>query len=225
MLFAVLSIGHMTYCSCKMFKSEITSGSLSTCLTLLNLILLLSSLILLLTFSVTIFNQCVKHLTKTPFLFHQSEENFVRLFFISVLQFEKLMETGSLYLGPLHSSFLNLLFWTICMSPLTICPWFGSVNDDVVQLQGKLIILSKMSLVSNVFINSLWLTILDRIVLVNVYTVEIYSVLLKCAGKFFFTFLSFIILLMFIMSMPLFTKCNFIKFFGLVLVVLDAGGL
>ena len=108
---------------------------------------------------------CVKHLTGTPFLLHQSEENFVRLFFISVLQFEKLMETGSLYLGPLHSSFLNLLFWTKCMSPLTICPWFASVNGDAVQLQGNLLILSKMSLVSNVFINSLWLNILDRIVL------------------------------------------------------------
>ena len=114
---------------------------------------------------------CVKHLTGTPFLLHQSEENFVRLFFISVLQFQKLMETDSLYLGPLHSSFLNLLFWTIGMSPLTICPWFASVNGDVVKLQGKLFILSKMSLVSNVFINSLWLNILDRSF--NVYTVEI----------------------------------------------------
>ena len=38
---------------------------------------------------------CVKHVTGTPFLLHQSEENFVRLFFISVLHFEKLMETGS----------------------------------------------------------------------------------------------------------------------------------
>ena len=159
---------------------------------------------------------CVKHLTGTPFLLHQSEENFVRLFYISVLHFEKLMEAGSLFLGPLHSSFHSLLFWTIRMSPLTICPWFASVNGDVVQLPGKLFIFSKMSLVSNVFINSLWLNILDRIVLVNVYTVEICSVLLNCVGKLFFTFLSFIILLMFIMSMPLFTKCNFIKFFGLV---------
>ena len=56
------------------------------------------------------------------------------------------METGSLHLGPLHSSFLNLLFWTICISPLTICPWLASVNGDVVQLQGKFFILSKMSL-------------------------------------------------------------------------------
>ena len=80
------------------------------------------------------FIHCVKHLTGTNFLFHQSEENFVRLFFIPVFQFEKLMETGSLYLGPLHSSFLDLLFWTIRMSPVTICPWFKSVNDDVVQL-------------------------------------------------------------------------------------------
>ena len=168
---------------------------------------------------------CVKHLTGTPILLLQSEENFVRLFFISVLQFEKLMETGSLYLGPLHSSFLNLLFWAIHMSPVTIYPWFGSVTGDVVQLQGKLLILPKTSLVSNVFKNSLWLNILDHIVLVNVYAVEICSVLMNYVGKLFFTFLSFIILLMFIMSMPLFTKCNFIKFFGLVLVVFDTGGL
>ena len=127
---------------------------------------------------------CVKHLTRTPFLLHQSEEHFVRLFFISVLHFEKLMETGSLYLGPLHSSFLSLLFWTIRMSPLAICPWLASVNGDVVQLQGKLLIFSKMSLVSNVFINSLWLNILDRIVLVNAYTVEICSVLLNCVVTF-----------------------------------------
>ena len=168
---------------------------------------------------------CVKHLIGTPFLLHQSDENFVRLFFISVLQFEKLMETGSLYLGPLLSSFLNLLFWTIRMSPLTICPWFASVNGDVVQLQVKLFILSKMSLVSNVFINSLWLNILDRIVLVNVYTVEICCDLFNSVGKLYFKFLSFIILLTFIMFMPLFTKCNFIKFLGLVLVVFDPGGL
>ena len=83
---------------------------------------------------------CVKHLRGTPLLLHQSEENFVRLFFISVLQFQKLMETGSLYLGPLHSSFLNSLFWTIRMSQVTICPWFGSVKGDVVQLQGKFFI-------------------------------------------------------------------------------------
>ena len=168
---------------------------------------------------------CVKHLAGTPFLLHQSEENFVRQFFISVLHFEKLMETGLLYLGFLYSSFLSLLFWAILMSPLTICPWFASVNCHVVQLQGKLFIFSKISLVSNVFINSFWLNILDRIVLVNVYTVEICSVLLNCVGKLFFTFLSFIILLMFIMSIPLFTKGNLIKFFGLVLVVFDAGGL
>ena len=98
------------------------------------------------------------------------------------------METDSLYLGPLHSSFLNLLFWTIRMSPVTICPWFGSVNGDAVQLQGKLFVLPKMSLVSNVFINSLWLNILDRVALANVYIVEIYSVLLNCVGKFFFIY-------------------------------------
>ena len=111
------------------------------------------------------------------------------------------------------------------MSPVTICPWFGSANGDVVQLQGKLLIVSKVSLGSNVFMNSLWLNILDRIVLVNLYTVEICSLLLNCVGNVFSTFLSFIILLMFIMLMPLFTKCNFIKYFGLVLVVFDVGGL
>ena len=74
------------------------------------------------------------------------------------------METGFLYLGPLHSIFLNSLFWTISMSSVIICPLFGSVNGDVVHLQGKL---SQMSLVSNVFINSLWLNILDLIVLVK----------------------------------------------------------
>ena len=76
------------------------------------------------------------------------------------------------------------------MSPVTICPWFGSVNGDVVQLQGKLFILSKMSLVSNVFINSLWLNILDRIVLVNVYTVKICTVLSNYVNNFFFTYIS-----------------------------------
>ena len=50
-------------------------------------------------------------------------------------------------------------------------PWI--CNSDVVQLHGKLFILSQMSLVSNAYINSLWLNILDRIVLVNAYTVEI----------------------------------------------------
>ena len=82
-----------------------------------------------------------------------------------------------------------------------------------------------MSLVSNVFINSLWLNILDRIVLVNVYPAEICSVLLNCVGKSFYTFSPFIILVMFIMPMSLFTKCNFMKFFGLFLVVFDARGL
>ena len=130
----------------------------------------------------------------TSFLLHRSEENFIRLFVISFLQFEKLMETGSLYLGHLHSSFLNFLFWTIRTSPVTICL---SVNDDVVQLPGKLFILSKMFLERNVFINSLWLNILDRIALVNVCTVEICSILLTFVSKFFFTFLPFIILLIF----------------------------
>ena len=111
------------------------------------------------------------------------------------------------------------------MSPVIICPWFGSINGDVMQLQGKLVILSKIFLVSNVFINYFWLNILDRIVLNYIHTIEIGSVLLNCVGGFFFTFLAFIILLMFIMSTPLFKKCNFIKFYSLVLVIFDAGGL
>ena len=95
------------------------------------------------------------------------------------------MEAASLSLGPLYSSSLNLLFWAINMSPNTICPWFGCVNeDDDAQLQGKLLILSKMLLATNVFMNSLWISY--RIVLVNVYTLEISSVLLNCVGKFFF---------------------------------------
>ena len=101
----------------------------------------------------------------------------------AVLQFEKLMEPGSLYLGPLHSSFPNLLFWTICMSPVTICPWFGSKNGNVVQLQDKFI-LFKMFLVTNAFINSLWLNILYRIVLVNVYTVDICCFFFNSVGTF-----------------------------------------
>ena len=132
--------------------------------------------------------------------------NFERLF---LLQFQKLTETGSLYLRPLHSSFLNLLFWTIRMSPVKMYPWFGSVNGDVVQLQSKFFILSKISLLSNVFINYLWLNILYLIVSRNVYTVGICSFLLNCVGKYFFNFLSFIILL-FITYMRLFTKCNFV---------------
>ena len=156
---------------------------------------------------------------------HESEGNFVRLFFISTLQFEKFMETDSLYFGLLQSSFINLLLYTIRMSPGTICPWFRFLNGDVVQLQGKLFILSKMSLASNVFLSYLYLTILDRIVLVNLYIAEICSVLLNYVGKFFCTFLSFIVLLMFILFMSFFTKYNFIKFFGLILVVYDTGGL
>ena len=111
-------------------------------------------------FSITTFIHCIRHLTGTPFLFHQSEENFVKLFFISPLQFEKLMETSSLYSRPLHSSFFNFLFWTIRISPVTIYSWFGSANGDVVLLKGRLFILPKMSSVSNVFINSLWLNYL-----------------------------------------------------------------
>ena len=111
------------------------------------------------------------------------------------------------------------------MSPGTICPCFRFLNGDVVQLQGKLFILSKMSLASNVFLSYLYLNILDRIVLVNLYIAEIRSVLLNCVGKFFCTFLSFIVLLMFILFMSFFTKYNFIKCFGLVLVAFDTGGL
>ena len=131
------------------------------------------------------------------------------LFLISVQQLQKLMETGSLYLRPLHSSFLNLLFWTIRRSPVKMYPWFGSVNSDVVQLHSKFFILSKMSLGSNVFINYLWLNILYLIVSRNIYTVGICSFLLNYVGKYFFNFLSFIILL-FITYMRLFTKCNFV---------------
>ena len=71
MLFAALSIGHMTYCSWKMFKQEINFASFIICLTLLPLNLFLSSLILLLTFSITRLIHCVKHLTGTPFLLQQ----------------------------------------------------------------------------------------------------------------------------------------------------------
>ena len=116
---------------------------------------------------------------------HQSEEKSLKLLFILV--------------SPSHSSFLNSLFCTIRMSPVTISPWFGSLNGDVVQLQGKLFVLSKMSLVSNVVINSLWLNILDRIVLDNVYTVETCSVLLSCVVSFssrfyhlFFTYVYYV---------------------------------
>ena len=37
-------------------------------------------------------------------------------------------------------------------------------NAEAVQLQGKLLILSKMFLVFNVFMSYLWLNILDRII-------------------------------------------------------------
>ena len=102
------------------------------------------------------------------------------------------------------------------MSPVTICPLFRSVSGDVVQLQGKFFILYKMSLVSMVKYLTPYCF--------NAFTAKICSVLLNYVGKFFFTFLLFIILVMFIMSMPLFTKCNLVRFFGLVLVVFDAGG-
>ena len=68
------------------------------------------------------------------------------------------------------------------MYPVTICPLFGSVNGDVEQLKGKLFISSKTSLVSNVFINSLWLHILDHIILVNIYSAEICSIMLNCVN-------------------------------------------
>ena len=63
--------------------------------------------------------------------------------------------------------------------------------------------------------NSVFLNIVDGIVLVNV---EICSVLVNCVGKFFYALLSFIISVMLIISMPLFTKCNFVKFLSLLLV-------
>ena len=62
----------------------------------------------------------------------------------------------------------------------------------------------------------------------RLYTVEIRSVLLNYVGKVFLTFLSFIILLCLCLSYPclcLQIVTNFIKSFGLVLVVFDSGGL
>ena len=137
------------------------------------------------------------------------------------MQFEELRQTGSLKLGSLDSSFLNLLFWTIYMSQVNK----NKVWIFIVQLRGKLFTLSKTSLVSNVFINYLCLNILDCTVSVNVYNAEICSVLLNFVGKFFFTVLSFTIFLMPIMSMPAFSKWNFMNLFGLVLVAFDTGGL
>ena len=137
------------------------------------------------------------------------------------MQFEELRQTGSLKLGSLDSSFLNLLFWTIYMSQVNK----NKVWIFIVQLRGKLFTLSKTSLVSNVFINYLCLNVLDCTVSVNVYNAEICSVLLNFVGKFFFTVLSFTIFLMPIMSMPAFSKWNFMNFFGLVLVAFDTGGL
>ena len=45
------------------------------------------------------------------------------------------------------------------------CPQFGSLNGDVVQLQNKLIILSKML---EVLLNSSWLNILYRILIMQI---------------------------------------------------------
>ena len=123
-------------------------------------------------------------MTGSPFFKELIRRKIFKAIFISVSPFQKLMKTVSLYFGTSLRSFLNLLFYAIRMSPVTICPWFRSVNGDVVHLQDKLFVFSKMSLVSNVFINSLWLNILDRIVLDNVYTGGICSVLLSCVVMF-----------------------------------------
>ena len=107
----------------------------------------------------------------TPFLLHRLEENFVRLlfFFFSFAVWEV---NGDWF--PVLGTFAFVVLDNH-MSPITICPWFGPVNGDVVQLQGKLFILFKMFLVSNVFTIYLWLNILDLIVLVNVYTVDCWN--------------------------------------------------
>ena len=64
------------------------SGSLSTCLTLLNLNLFLSSLIFLLTFSITMLIHCVKHLTYTHTfaLIRNSKREKAELFFVKLLK-------------------------------------------------------------------------------------------------------------------------------------------
>ena len=75
----------------------------------------------LFTFSIT-YIHCIKHLIGTPFSKQQSKVNFVRLFLILFLQSAKLMETASMYYGPLHSNYINLFFWATFMSPDTIYP-------------------------------------------------------------------------------------------------------
>ena len=75
------------------------------------------------------------------------------------------------------------------MFPVTTYPRFKFVNGDVAQFQSKLFILYKMSLVSNVFINSSLLNIEDGIVLVNVDTVEIYCFIELCIYVFLHIFI------------------------------------
>ena len=140
----------------------------------------------LLTFSITMFIHCIEAFERDS-LYAPIWSKFCK----TIFNFNFAVWKVTRDFGHLHSSFLNLSSWTICMPPVTIYQWFRSVNGDVMQLQGNLFILSKMFLVPNVFINSLWLNILDCIVLDNVYTAEICSVLLNCVGKFFFIFLSF----------------------------------
>ena len=139
MLFAALLLGHMAYCYWKMFKWEINFGSFNTYLTLLNLNLFLSYLTLLLTFAITRLIHCVKHLIGIPFLLHQSEENFVRRFFIPVLRFEKLIQTGSLYLGPLQFPEFFVLdnkYVSSCNLPIVwICKWWCcAITKQVVHI-------------------------------------------------------------------------------------------
>ena len=62
--------------------------------------------------------------------------------------------------------------------------WFGFVNGDIVQLQGMLFALFKMTLAPKLFINSLWLNVFDRIILVNAYIAEIFFVIMNCLGTF-----------------------------------------
>ena len=107
MLFAALSIRHMTYCSCKIFnKCWIPKHFLN--LTKFKFTFKFFK------FFIDFFHNYAypfcKAFDKDSLLLHQSEQNFIKLFFISILQFEKLMGTGYLCLRPLHSSFLNCCF-------------------------------------------------------------------------------------------------------------------
>ena len=172
MLFAVLSIGHILYCSCETFKQEITSGSLNICLTLLSLNLYLSFF----NFFIDFFHNWSYPLCKvfdrgSLFIAPIRREVFQAILYFSFLVWKRSGDWSFVFetfAKQRQSLFLNLLFWIIRMSLVTKCPWFGSENGDVVLLQGELFILSKMSLLSNVFINSLWLNISDGIVLAHV---------------------------------------------------------